>query len=94
MHQPRFYALLRAFFKLHISHTSYPIFPFCLQYNTTIFISTRHSVRHYGGCFVCDEKITPKSFSQFAASMLKTTFTYEASESTYIASCLIFNNSS
>ncbi len=30
MHQPRFYALLRAFFKLHISHTSYSIFSFCL----------------------------------------------------------------
>ena len=28
MHQPRFYALLRAFFKLHISHTSYPTFSF------------------------------------------------------------------
>ena len=30
MHRPRFYALLRAFFKLHISHTSYPIFSFRL----------------------------------------------------------------
>ena len=30
MHRPHFYALLRAFFKLHISHTSYPIFSFCL----------------------------------------------------------------
>ena len=30
MHRPRFYALLRAFFKLHISHTSYPIFSFCM----------------------------------------------------------------
>ena len=30
MHRPRFYALLRAFFKLHISHTSYPIFSFNL----------------------------------------------------------------
>ena len=29
MHRSRFYALLRAFFKLHISHTSYPIFSFC-----------------------------------------------------------------
>ena len=35
MHRPHFYALLRAFFKLHISHTSYPIFSLCLQYNTT-----------------------------------------------------------
>ena len=26
MHRPRFYALLRAFFKLHISHTLYPTF--------------------------------------------------------------------
>ena len=30
MHQPRFYALLRAFFKLHISHTLYPTFSFRL----------------------------------------------------------------
>lgn len=30
MHRPRFYALLRAFFKLHISHTFYPIFSFNL----------------------------------------------------------------
>ena len=28
MHRPHFYALLRAFFKLHISHTSYSIFSF------------------------------------------------------------------
>ena len=35
MHRPRFYTLLRAFFKLHISNTSYPIFSLCLQYNTT-----------------------------------------------------------
>ena len=52
MHQPRFYTLLRVFFILHISHTSYPTFSHCLQYNTTIFISTRHSVRHYSGYFV------------------------------------------
>ena len=57
MHRPRFYALLRAFFKLHISHTSYPTFSLCLQYNTTIFISTRHSVRHYGGCYFVRRKI-------------------------------------
>lgn len=31
MHRPRFYALLRAFFKSHISHTIYPIFSFCQQ---------------------------------------------------------------
>ena len=30
MHRPRFYTPLRAFFKLHISHTSYPIFSFRL----------------------------------------------------------------
>lgn len=30
MHRPCFYALLRAFFKLHISHISYPIFSFHL----------------------------------------------------------------
>ena len=30
MHRPCFYALLRAFFILHISHTSYPIFSFRL----------------------------------------------------------------
>ena len=28
MHQSRFYTLLRAFFKLQISHTSYPTFSF------------------------------------------------------------------
>ena len=30
MHQPRFYALLRAFFKSHISHTIHPILLTCL----------------------------------------------------------------
>ena len=38
MHQPRFYALLRVFFKLHISHTSYPTFSLCLQYITYLHI--------------------------------------------------------
>ena len=30
MHRPRFYALLREFFKLHISHTSYPNNKICV----------------------------------------------------------------
>ena len=57
MHQkctePRFYALLRAFFKSHISHISYHIFSFCQQAQNTwynfsaIFVKKMHEKRNH-----------------------------------------------
>ena len=53
MHRPHFYTPLRAFFKSHISHISYPISSFCQQAQnawcnfSAIFVKKMHEKRNH-----------------------------------------------